>query len=78
MIALALAAASGQQAPLRTHLVIVVDGLRPDYVTPEVMPRLVGLGQRGIVFTPTMRCFPRSRASTRRPSSRARTLRRTG
>ena len=34
----------------RTQLVIVVDGLRPDYVTPELMPRLVALGRRGIVF----------------------------
>jgi predicted AlkP superfamily pyrophosphatase or phosphodiesterase len=33
------------------QLVIVVDGLRPDYVTPELMPRLTRLGQRGIVFT---------------------------
>ena len=33
-----------------THLVIVVDGLRPDYVTPDLMPRLVRLGRRGIVF----------------------------
>ena len=32
-------------------LIIVVDGLRPDYVTPEAMPRLVRLGQRGTVFT---------------------------
>ena len=41
----------GQPAPPRTHLVIVVDGLRPDSVTAEVMPRLTRLGQRGIVFT---------------------------
>jgi arylsulfatase A-like enzyme len=34
----------------RTQLVIVVDGLRPDYVTPELMPSLVALGRRGIVF----------------------------
>ena len=33
-----------------THLVIVVDGLRPDYLTPDLMPRLLRLGQRGIVF----------------------------
>ncbi len=55
-IAIALLALLGMgQAPpdppaRRTHLVIVVDGLRPDYVTPEVMPRLVALGRRGIVF----------------------------
>ncbi len=62
---IALAAASltvaspvAQQPPSRTHLVIVVDGLRPDYVTPEVMPRLVQLGQRGIVFTAHHSVFP--------------------
>ncbi len=32
------------------HLLIVLDGLRPDYVTPEVMPNLYALGQRGVVF----------------------------
>jgi arylsulfatase A-like enzyme len=37
------------QAPPRVVL-IVVDGLRPDQVTPEVMPRLHGLGARGMVF----------------------------
>jgi predicted AlkP superfamily pyrophosphatase or phosphodiesterase len=42
----------------RTHLVIVVDGLRPDYVTPEVMPRLSRLGQRGVVFRAHHSVFP--------------------
>lgn len=42
----------------RTHLVIVVDGLRPDYVTRDVMPRLSALGQRGIVFTAHHSVFP--------------------
>jgi arylsulfatase A-like enzyme len=42
----------------RTHLVIVVDGLRPDYVTAEAMPRLTRLGQRGIVFTAHHSVFP--------------------
>lgn len=41
-----------------THLVIVVDGLRPDYVTKDVMPRLTRLGQRGIVFTAHHSVFP--------------------
>jgi arylsulfatase A-like enzyme len=44
----------GQVAPdspaRRAQLVIVVDGLRPDYVTPELMPKLVALGRRGITF----------------------------
>ena len=32
-------------------LIVVVDGLRPDYVTREAMPRLTRLGERGIVFS---------------------------
>ena len=47
-----------QQLPPRTHLVIVVDGLRPDFVTAEVMPRLTRLGQRGIVFNAHHAVFP--------------------
>jgi len=57
-IVLALAVPVAPQTPLPTHLVIVVDGLRPDYVTPDVMPRLAGLGQRGIVFTAHHAVFP--------------------
>jgi arylsulfatase A-like enzyme len=49
----------GAQAPApHSHLVIVVDGLRPDSVTPEVMPRLFRLSQRGIVFTAHHAVFP--------------------
>src|SRR6185436_11833771 len=48
------------QAPAgrATHLVIVVDGLRPDYVTPDLMPRLVRLGQRGIVLSAHHSVYP--------------------
>jgi arylsulfatase A-like enzyme len=56
-IAIAIAGPTAQEPP-RTHLVIVVDGLRPDYVTPTVMPRLFRLGQRGIVFTAHHAVFP--------------------
>lgn len=42
----------------RTHLVIVVDGLRPDSVTPDVMPRLARLGTRGVVFNAHHSVFP--------------------
>jgi arylsulfatase A-like enzyme len=49
---------SAQPAVAHTQLVIVVDGLRPDYITPEVMPRLVQLGQRGIVFRQHHSVFP--------------------
>ena len=48
-----------------TQLVIVVDGLRPDYVTPEVMPRLFRLGQRGIVFNAHHAVFPDRHARER-------------
>jgi predicted AlkP superfamily pyrophosphatase or phosphodiesterase len=47
--ALAAACASPAAAPNR-HLLIVIDGLRPDYVTADVMPNLVALGKRGVVF----------------------------
>jgi predicted AlkP superfamily pyrophosphatase or phosphodiesterase len=58
-IVLSLVAGSrAQQPPARTALVIVVDALRPDYVTPEVMPRLYRLGQRGIVFRAHHSVFP--------------------
>jgi len=56
-VAVAIAGLNAQQPP-RTHLVIVVDGLRPDDVTPTVMPRLFRLGQRGIVFTAHHSVFP--------------------
>jgi predicted AlkP superfamily pyrophosphatase or phosphodiesterase len=38
------------RAAAHRHLLIIVDGLRPDYVTPEVMPNLTALGKRGVVF----------------------------
>lgn len=46
------------QAPQRRQLLLIVDGLRPDYITPEVMPRLQALGSRGIVFTAHHSVFP--------------------
>ncbi len=33
----------------RQNLVIVFDGLRSDFITPELMPNLYGLGQDGVV-----------------------------
>ena len=57
VVALGIAGSHAQQAP-RTQLVIVVDGLRPDYVTLEVMPRLFRLGQRGVVFNAHHSVFP--------------------
>src|SRR5215470_7016849 len=56
---IALGAASRAQVPPpHSQLVIVVDGLRPDYVTPDVMPRLSRLGERGIVFRSHHSVFP--------------------
>src|SRR4030095_220337 len=50
---------AAQQAPARhTHVVIVVDGLRPDYMTADVMPRFFRLGRRGIVFNAHHAVFP--------------------
>lgn len=60
-ILLALAALLASQTPApapHAQLVIIVDGLRPDYVTPALMPRLTRLGQRGIVFTAHHSVFP--------------------
>ena len=51
-------AGSGQVRPSPTHVVMVVDGLRPDYVTAELMPRLTRLGQRGVVFQAHHAVFP--------------------
>jgi arylsulfatase A-like enzyme len=58
LIAVAASGLRAQPPAPRTHLVIVVDGLRPDYVTEDVMPRLLRLGQRGIVFTAHHAVFP--------------------
>lgn len=49
---------SQRPAAARRVLVIVVDGLRPDYVTAELMPRLFRLEQRGIVFRAHHSVFP--------------------
>jgi arylsulfatase A-like enzyme len=42
----------------RRHLLIVLDGLRPDYVTPQLMPALYALGQRGVLLTNHHAVFP--------------------
>jgi arylsulfatase A-like enzyme len=46
------------QAPAHAQLLLIVDGLRPDYVTQETMPRLADLGRRGVVFTAHHSVFP--------------------
>ena len=55
---LSIAASVGQPAPPHRHLLIVVDGLRPDYVTQAVMPNLTALGRRGVVFTRHHSVYP--------------------
>ena len=55
--ALFTATTVSQSSP-RRHLVIVVDGLRPDYVTPDAMPNLTALGRRGVIFTHHHSVFP--------------------
>ncbi len=44
--------------PSRFHILLIVDGLRPDYVTADVMPRLHALGQRGVLFEANHSVFP--------------------
>lgn len=51
-------AAWTQPAPPSRHLLIVVDGLRPDYVTEAVMPNLAALGRRGVVFSKHHSIYP--------------------
>lgn len=46
------------QAEPNRHLLLVLDGLRPDYVTPEVMPNLHALGRRGVVFANHHSVYP--------------------
>ena len=56
-LALLIAADVSSQPP--THqLLVVIDGLRPDYVTPALMPRLHALGARGVVFEANHSVFP--------------------
>jgi predicted AlkP superfamily pyrophosphatase or phosphodiesterase len=53
----AAAPACSPRAPNR-HLLIVVDGLRPDYVTPDIMPTLTALAKRGAVFNRHHAVYP--------------------
>jgi len=49
---------AAQPADPNHHLLIVLDGLRPDYVTPDIMPNLHALGQNGVVFTNHHSVYP--------------------
>jgi predicted AlkP superfamily pyrophosphatase or phosphodiesterase len=57
LLAAPLAAWSQPPVPSR-HILIVVDGLRPDYVTAAVMPNLSALGRRGVVFAKHHSVYP--------------------
>ena len=51
-------AVGADQEPPRRHLLIVLDGLRPDYVTPQLMPNLHARGERGVVMTRHHSVYP--------------------
>ena len=51
-------AVPGRSAEPNRHLLLVLDGLRPDYVTPDVMPNLHALGRRGVVFANHHAVYP--------------------
>jgi arylsulfatase A-like enzyme len=53
-----LLAACTSTPPPNRHLLIVLDGLRPDYVTADVMPTLTALGKRGVVFNRHHSVYP--------------------
>lgn len=44
--------------PATASLVLIVDGLRPEYVTPAIMPRLHALGEAGVVAEAHHAVFP--------------------
>ena len=58
LIAAGVLVAHVTPATTNRQLLIVLDGLRPDYVTPSVMPNLHALGQRGVVFLSHHSVFP--------------------
>jgi predicted AlkP superfamily pyrophosphatase or phosphodiesterase len=49
---------SGYSAEPNGQLLLILDGLRPDYVTPEVMPALHALGRKGVVFANHHAVYP--------------------
>ena len=45
-------------AAAQSSLVIVIDGLRPDYITRELMPTLTALGEKGAIGEAHHAVFP--------------------
>jgi arylsulfatase A-like enzyme len=50
--------AVGATAETRSSLVIIIDGLRPDYITGDIMPRLHALGEAGVIADAHHAVFP--------------------
>ncbi len=53
-----LAARAAAAEPPHSSLVIVIDGLRPDYITRELMPNLLALGEAGAIGEAHHAVFP--------------------
>ena len=53
-----VAAVEVRPDPTHRHLLLVLDGLRPDYVTKDVMPNLHALALRGVTFTNHHAVYP--------------------
>ena len=51
-------AAAPRERAQHRHLLVVLDGLRPDYVKPALMPNLHALAGRGVVFTDHHAVYP--------------------
>jgi arylsulfatase A-like enzyme len=51
-------AAGEDTAMSARHLLVVLDGLRPDYITPELMPAVHALAGRGVVFSNHHSVYP--------------------
>ena len=45
-------------APDQRFLIVVLDALRPEFVTPELMPNLHGFAARGVRFANSRSTFP--------------------
>lgn len=57
---LALTGCADTTAPKRHVVVVVMDGLRPDSITPEQMPTLAALAKEGTVFAAHHSVYPSS------------------
>ncbi len=57
-LVLVLPSCADRAEPPLNQILIVIDGLRPEHVTADLMPNLHALGQRGVVFTRHHSVFP--------------------